>query len=102
MTGPLIPPESLGYPEYRKIEYSGYEGGDCPVCGATGGNCKGSSNFDPGMVFLPPKKDDPRETFRVQERVYVEEKVGTRTIRKLLYSPGDKITPEEARRVGLR
>lgn len=97
----LIPPEGLGYPEYRRVDISGFTGGDCPVCGAENGNCKGESDMDHLVEFMPKEKPNPLATFSVPERVYTEMKVGSRVIRKLLYSPGDRITIEEAKRVGL-
>lgn len=96
----LIPPEGLGYPEYRRVEIPGFIGGNCPVCGAENGNCKGDA-LDHMVEFIPKKKPDPHATYSVPERVYTEQKVGSRRIRKLLYSPGDRITVEEAKRVGL-
>jgi hypothetical protein len=94
-------PDWLGYPEYRRVEFIDPEEGKCPVCGAENGSCKGDSTLDHMIEFLPKKKDDPMATFSVPERVYTEEQVGSKLIRKLLYSPGDRITVAEAKRVGL-
>lgn len=74
----------------------------CPVCGAPGGNCKGDSEYSGGIVFEPPRRSrDPRATFIVPERVYEETQVGSRTVKKLLYAKGERITMFEAKRLNL-
>jgi len=83
------------------VEILEFTPGPCPVCGEPGGNCRGDSNYHGGIVILPKKKKDPRATFRVPERVYEETQVGSRKVRKLLYSKGDSITIDEAKRLGL-
>lgn len=97
----LQPPSWLGYPEYTRVDTSIFVAGNCPVCGEENGNCKGNGEYEGHMVFEPKKRPSPDATYSVPERVYTEEKVGTRTIRKLLYGIGDRITVAEARRVGL-
>lgn len=97
----LNPPEWLGYPEYHRVDFSGFEGGNCPVCGAEDGNCKGNGEFDHMIEFKPEAKPDPAATFSVPQRIYTEEQIGSRIVRKLLYGIGDRITVVEAKRLGL-
>lgn len=82
------------------IQFAQPEFGKCPVCGAAGGNCKGEESYHGSINIEPRKKDDPRATFRVPRRVYEEKKVGSKTVRSLLYARGDAITPAEAKRLG--
>jgi len=97
----LIPPEYLGYPQYRPaVEILEPEMGKCPVCGDMGSNCCGDGSLDHMIEFLPERKPDPLATFIVPERVFLEQKIGSRIVRKLVYSVGDRITMEEAQRLG--
>jgi len=83
------------------IEILSSHGEDCPICGAAGSNCAGEFDADT-IVFVPTQPvNDPLATFTVAERIFSEEKVGSRTVRKLLYAKGARIRPEEARRLGL-
>ncbi len=75
--------------------------GDCPVCGSPGGHCTGDSTFDHMVTFETRKPPGPDATFIVDQRIFAEQQQGSRTVRKLLYAVGDRITPEEAKRVGL-
>lgn len=89
-------------PGRQEIEIVPFEGGPCPVCGALDGTCKGESDVDGMVQFVPPKGDDPFATFRVPERVYEEYDRGNgRKGRRLLYAKGTRIRPEEAKRLGL-
>lgn len=78
-----------------------FDGGPCPVCGESGGNCKGESEFAGSIQIAPPVKDDPFATFTVPERIYIEEESGSKTVKRLLYPQGARIRPEEAKRLGL-
>lgn len=75
--------------------------GPCPVCGTAGGNCRGDSSFSGVAHIQPPRKNDPNATFTVAERIFTEEYVGSRKVRRLLHAKGDRITPEEAKQLGL-
>lgn len=73
----------------------------CPVCAHPTGDCVG---HDPGIessVTFTRKVVDPNATFTVPERVYETILQGKRRTRRLVYAPGDRITPTEARRLGL-
>lgn len=86
------------------IEFSGLDRSPCPVCRNSTGDCVGDEH-DPNsfhmMEFKQAEKPDPAATFIVQARVFTEQQVGKRTVRELLYAVGDRIRPEEAKRVGL-
>ena len=83
------------------VEFYPAERGNCAVCGAPGGNCVGETDYHGSINILPKKRKDPRATFRVPHRIYVEETAGSKTVKKLLYAKGDAITPDEAKRLGL-
>lgn len=85
----------------KGVEIAPFDGGPCAVCGASGGNCKGDSNFGGAIQLQPHKKDDPLATFIVPRRIYATEVVNGRKRRQLLYAEGARIRPEEARRLGL-
>jgi hypothetical protein len=84
-----------------EVEFVAASAGPCPVCGAAGGNCRGDSEFHGTINIFPSQRNDPRATFRVPHRIYEEVQVGSRTVKKLLYAKGDRITPAEAKRLGL-
>lgn len=73
----------------------------CPVCGNLTGDCKGDSTYHGSIQIAPKPAKDPSATFRVPKRIYTEEVVNGRKIRKLLYPKGAAITAEEAKRLGL-
>lgn len=90
------------YEPQREIEIVSSGGTACPVCGESGTNCKGESDYQGSVNFLPTRpQDDPQATYTVPRRIYTTTVVGTRTVEKLLYSKGARIRPEEARRLGL-
>lgn len=93
----------MGFYSERKTErvMDFAEAGPCPVCGDPSGNCKGDSEFSGAIQFTPPAKEDPFATFTVPERIYEKEIVNGRTRKKLIYAKGDRIRPEEAKRLGL-
>lgn len=73
---------------------------DCPVCGAKDGNCGGNQTWDGRMIEFKKEVKDPNATFSVPRRVYEEKMVGRRMSKRLLYRPGDRITLQEAERLG--
>lgn len=75
--------------------------GACPVCRHASGDCVGDSPGLESSINFVRKVDDPSATFSVPERVYESFLQGTRKVRRLLHAPGDRITPKEARRLGL-
>ncbi len=85
----------------RAISFAETDFGPCPVCHTEGGNCAGDGMFDHMIDFSMSKPPGPEATFRVQERVFTEQRQGSRVIRKLLYAVGDRITPKEAKKLGL-
>lgn len=93
----------MGFYSERKIseDVTFTEGGPCPVCGDASGNCKGDSSFEGAIQIAPPEKEDPFATFTVPERVYDVEVTNGRTRKKLIHAKGDRIRPEEAKRLGL-
>lgn len=74
---------------------------DCPVCGTRHGDCTGDSRYMGAINFIPKKLDDPRATFSVPKRIYENVELNGKTVRRLLYPVGARITPEEAKRLGL-
>lgn len=93
----------MGFYSERKVEQvmEFAEAGPCIVCGDPSGNCKGDSDFAGAIQITPPGKEDPFATFSVPERVYEKEVVNGRTRKKLIHAKGDRIRPEEAKRLGL-
>lgn len=85
----------------KGVEIVPFDGGPCPVCGTSGGNCKGDSNFGGSIQIQPAKKDDPLATFIVPRRIYAHELVNGKKRSRLLYAEGARIRPEEAKRLGL-
>lgn len=74
----------------------------CPVCGELDATCVGEYPFSGGILFDDePPRDNPAATFIVPRRIWVEEQVGTRSVKRLKYPVGARITPEEARSLGL-
>lgn len=74
---------------------------NCPVCGGKNGDCVGDSRYSGSMTFVPKRPDDPRATFSVPKRIYENVDVNGKSVRRLLYPVGARITPEEAQRLGL-
>lgn len=72
----------------------------CIVCGHPTGDCVGDSHWQGAAHFVRPVKD-PAATFTVPVRVYLEKLSGQRWVKTLLYAVGTRITPTEARRVGI-
>lgn len=90
------------YEPVRDVEVVSSFGQSCPVCGESGTNCKGETDYSGSVNFLPPRPlDDAQATYTVPHRIYVTTLVGTRKVQKLLHGKGARIRPEEARRLGL-
>ena len=90
------------FDEAEPYEIVSHDGGPCPVCGVSGGNCKGEADSADQIRFIPKVPlDDPFATFTVPERIYEEHQEGGRTVRSLLHAKGSRIRPEEAKRLGL-
>lgn len=90
------------YEEYEPYEIISGDGGPCPICGVSGGNCRGEADSADQIRFIPKVPlNDPFATFIVPHRIYEDVVEGKKVIKKLVYAKGARIRPEEARRLGL-
>lgn len=82
----------------------GSERGACPVCHHPTGDCVSGHEAD--LIHILPLRDEPPgpdATVTVDREVTETRALRgtTRTTRVTIYKPGDRITPTEARRVGV-